>query len=202
MSLGSAAKGERREEAASGVSAVLLACFRGAKNAAQNRRAVERRLRRDGNHVLETTVVEVTTAGKVSVRDPRRVLLGALTSALTWGIFGLVSGGWPSLVFSAVLGAVWGGWAAQSHAHHPTGAQLARAAARLPPDSSLLLVFAGATNAESVLAAGEAVSATVSSVASIADDLSATILHASGVGESSGSAPDCLRMVLVRYDGL
>jgi hypothetical protein len=200
MSLSSGATSERREAATPGASAVLLACFPGAKNAAQDRRAVERRLRRDGNHVLETTVVEVNSAGKVSVRDPRRVLVGALTSALTWGVFGLVSGGWPSLVFSALLGAVWGGWAARSHAHHPTGVQLARAAARLPPDSSSLLVFAGATNAESVLAAGEAANATVSSVALIAGDLSATILHAGGVGESAGSDPDSLRMVLVRYD--
>jgi hypothetical protein len=93
-------------------------------------------------------------------------------------------------VFSALLGAVWGGWVARSHAHHLTGAQLARAGARLPPDSSSLLVFAGATNAQSVLAAGEAANATVSSVALIAGDLARRFcMPAAGV-ESAGSDPD------------
>jgi uncharacterized membrane protein len=200
MSSDSAGASERRDGAAPAVVAVLLGCFTGAKQAARKRRAVEGRLRTDGNHVLETTVVGVDRTGKVSVRDPRRVLVGGLTSALTWGIFGLVSGGWPSLLISAALGAVWGAWAARSYGHHLTGAQLARAGARLPPDSSALLVFTQAADADSVLSAAAAANATVTSVASVAGDLSATILPGEGAAKaSSDSGADRLSMVLVRY---
>ena len=196
MSSATAAAGERRQVAA----AVVLVCFSGAKRAGHERRALEARLRGDGDHLLATTVVGVDAAGKVSVRDPRRVLAGALTSALAWGIFGLVSGGWPSLLISAAFGAVWGGWMARAHAHHLTGAQLARAGARLPRDSSALLVFTDATDAGSVLEAAGSVTPTLASVASIADDLSATILPADIVSvASTDTQADRVSMVLVRY---
>jgi hypothetical protein len=193
-----AAATTRREADAPAAAAVLLAWFSGAKQAARNRRAVESRLRSDGSHVLETTVLQIDRSGKASVHDPRRVLTGALTAALTWGVFGLLSGGWPSLLASAPLGAAWGAWVARSMAHHLTEAQLARAGARLPHDSSALLVFTDAANGESVLAAaGEA---TVASVASVAADLGATILPADGVAAGASDSAEQINMVVARYN--
>lgn len=160
---------------------------------------MEQRLRRDGSHVLETTVLSVNRAGKARVYDPRRVLVGALTSALTWGVFGLVSGGWPSLLASALLGAAWGGWVARAHLHHLTGAQLKRVGARLPRDSSALLVFTDAAKGNSALSAAETVEPAIPTTASIAEDLSATIGQANPVAAGSSGSADRFSMVVVRY---
>src|SRR5262249_20501942 len=199
MSVVGAVANQRSRVSAPVVAAVLLGCFAGAKQAARKRRFLESRLRGEGNHVLETTIVGVDRAGKVSVHDPRRVLVGAATAALTWGLFGLVSGGWPSLLVSAVLGAAWGAWVARSLVHHLSAAQLAKAGGHLPRDSSALLLFTDGAKAESMLSAAEAAEATVASVASIADDLSATVLPVEGDGGSTDEHADQLSMVLVRY---
>jgi hypothetical protein len=106
--------------------AALLVCFTGRKRAAKARRPLETRLRTSGNAVLDTTVLQVDQQHTASVHDPHRVLAGTLTSLLTWGLFGLVSGGVPSLISSALLGALWGGSIANYRVHHVTKAQLAR----------------------------------------------------------------------------
>jgi hypothetical protein len=176
----------------------LLACFAGKKTAAKRQRGLAAELRSHGDHVLDTTVVEVDSNHKARVYDPHRVLAGALTSALTWGLFGLVTGGVASLVASAALGVAWGGWMARAHAHHATGAQLARAGAHLPADSSALLTFAQTTNTRSILAAARAHDATVVSVAAIADDLRARILTETEDDAVGAARKPDLSMVILR----
>jgi hypothetical protein len=50
-------------------------------------------LRSSSADLLDETVLNVNGKGKAQVYDPRRTLAGTLTPALTWGLFGLLSGG-------------------------------------------------------------------------------------------------------------
>src|SRR5262245_14380748 len=122
--------------------AALLVCFDGQKSAARARRPLESQLRSSGNVLLDTTVLRIDERHRASVYDPRRVVAGALTAMLTWGVFGLVSGGVPSLIGSAALGAAWGGWVAHRFVHHASKEQLVRLGEQLPASSSALLTFA------------------------------------------------------------
>jgi hypothetical protein len=45
------------------------------------------RLRPAGDNVLQTTILQVNGKQKATGQDPRRVLSGTLTPALTWGLF-------------------------------------------------------------------------------------------------------------------
>ena len=76
---------------------VLLVCFDKLKAAAKARHSLDQKLRSGGDALLDTVILQVNAKHKVSVypprRDPRRVVQGTLTAALTWGLFGLVAGG-------------------------------------------------------------------------------------------------------------
>ena len=76
---------------------VLLLCFGKLKAAAAARRPLDEDLRSRGGTVLDTVVMKVSAKHRASVYDPRRVVQGTLTAALTWGVFGLLSGGLKSL---------------------------------------------------------------------------------------------------------
>jgi hypothetical protein len=99
----------RAEEVRDKQHAVLLVCFEGRQAAARARRRLETQVRTNGDIILDTVVLQVNAKHKASVYDPRRVLAGTLTAALTWGLFGLASGGFQSLIISAVFGALCGG---------------------------------------------------------------------------------------------
>ena len=91
---------------------VLLVCFAGAKRASHVRSELGKGLRSSGADLLDEAVLKVNGKGKAQVYDPRRTLAGTLTPALTWGLFGLLAGGWKGLVIWAVVGALCGGlWA-------------------------------------------------------------------------------------------
>jgi hypothetical protein len=91
---------------------VLLECFSGNKAVGQARRGLDAELRSQGDALLDSVVLRVNAKHRASVYDPRRVVQGTLTAALTWGLFGLVAGGLKSLAIWAMLGAVCGGlWA-------------------------------------------------------------------------------------------
>jgi hypothetical protein len=103
---GAGAKGGHRQLG------VLLECFSGDQAAGKARRGLDTRLKARGAALLDSVVVQVNAKHKASVHDPRRVVQGTLTAALTWGLFGLVAGGLKSLAIWAILGAVCGGlWA-------------------------------------------------------------------------------------------
>jgi hypothetical protein len=89
---------------------MLFVCFAEQKAASRAHRPVEARLRANGDEVLDTVVVRVDEKHHPRLYDPGRVVAGTVTAAVTWGLFGLLTGGGVSgLVSSAVLGAVLGG---------------------------------------------------------------------------------------------
>lgn len=190
--------------------AVLLVCLAGKNGASTSRRALEERLRSNGDNVLQTTILRVDGKRKASVHDRRRVLAGTLTAALTWGLFGLVAGTnkIESTVIWAVLGAICGGAYAYFTEHVLTKSQLGRIGKRLPPNSSALLTYAETSDPARLLAAGHPHAPLAASVAVIDADLHARVFAGSAApvevpnGSGAGSLPDetaLLSMLLFRY---
>jgi uncharacterized membrane protein len=189
--------------------AVLLACFADANGAAKARKPLDAKLRAAGDVILDTTVVKVNAKHKASVHDPRRVVAGTLTAGLTWGLFGLVAGGWLSAVIWAVLGALCGGGYAYYCEHLDTKAELANIGARLPAPSSALLTFAQTNDPRRVLAATADHTPSAASIAAIGDDLSAQVfagaaspIEVSRSSDAQASSPNrstAVDMIMVRY---
>src|ERR1039457_2088801 len=152
---------------------VLLACFAGAKRAAKIRGQLDKRITGGGDAILDQVVVKVNAKRKARVYDPRRTRVGILTSALTWGIFGLLAGGLQGLGVWAVLGAVCGGLYAYYTEHLLTKDELKRIGGRLPGDSSAILVFVQGTDPQRVLSATASFEPATASTAAIGADLSA-----------------------------
>lgn len=157
--------------------AVALVCFSGQKGAAKARKPLEAKLQSDGDVVLQTTVLQVNAKHKASVHDPRRVLAGALTAALTWGLFGLVAGTdkVESALIWAVLGALCGGAYAYTSEHLLTKSELARIGRSLAAGSSALVTYAEAGDPERLLAAAGAYAPSAASAAFIDADLGARV---------------------------
>src|SRR4051794_37004110 len=88
---------------------VVLVCFDTVTGAAAARRPLGRRLTSLGDTVVDTVVLRVNSKRRASVYDPRRVVQGALTALLTWGLFGVLTSGIRGLVVWGVLGAICGG---------------------------------------------------------------------------------------------
>jgi hypothetical protein len=168
-------------------------------------------LRAEGDVVLDTIVLQIDEQHKPSLYDPRRVPVGALTAALTWAVFGLLTGGLTSMIASAILGAAWGAWAAYRYAHHATQAQLTRAGEQLPASSSALLTFAETTATRRLLAAAHAQNAAAASVAAIAPDLTGhvtavlpakqSVADGPATPDRGGAAPE-IHMIVARYPDL
>jgi hypothetical protein len=130
---------------------------------------------------------------------------------LTWGLFGLLSGGGiEGAVLWAVIGAACGGLYAYWTEHLLTKSELARVGAHVPADSSALLAFCETSDVTGLLAVGrQQQEAVVTSVAAIEDDLSThTLTSAARLIESSQEPADVvaaperrtlLSMILVRY---
>jgi uncharacterized membrane protein len=191
---------------------VLLVCFAGEKRASQARAQLSHGISSSGGDILDGVVLKVNHQGKASIYDPRRTVAGALTPALTWGLFGLLASGGSltSLVIWALVGAVCGGLYAYFAEHLLTRDQLKRIGARMGPDSSALAIWAVAPDAERLLSAAAPVQPTTASVAAIGDDLSAKVFAgATSAVESSSSDTDegppattvVLSMLLLRYAG-
>ena len=133
----------------------------------------------------------VPAKGKARVYDPRRVVAGTLTPALTWGGFALLGGGsgWSVLIW-AVIGAVGGGLYAYYTEHLANKDQLARLGKQLPPDSSAILDYAvGATSAKLAAVAAKFDPYPLS-VATISRDLSATVVAYLGLTVDDGVGTD------------
>ena len=130
---------------------VLLACFAGAKRASKVRGQMGKAIRADGGSILDEVVLVVGAARKARVYDPRRTLAGALTPALTWGLFGLLVGGLQGLGVWGVLGAICGGGYAYLTEHLLTKDELKQIGERLPADSSAIAVFVQGSDPERML---------------------------------------------------
>src|SRR5215467_8482099 len=133
---------------------VLLVCFEGLKAAARVRRPLDTQLRSNGDVILDAVILQVNAKHKASVYDARRVLAGALTAALTWGLFGLVAGTnkVESTFIWAALGAVCGGAYAYLSEHVLSKSELARIGETLGPNSSALLTYVETNDPARVLA--------------------------------------------------
>jgi uncharacterized membrane protein len=181
---------------------ILLLCFDGTKAAADARQPLEAALQANGDTILDTVILKTDEKHKSSVYDPRRVVAGTLTAAVTWGIFGLLTGsnGWSSLVIWAIIGAVSGGLFAYFSQHILTKDQLARIGERLPANTSALLTFTETGDPRQLLETAAAYVPSVASVAVIEDDLSAqTFTHPADVGETRSSQNTLLNMILLRF---
>jgi uncharacterized membrane protein len=191
----------------------LLVCFDGHKTAAKHRRPLNNQLRQDGAELLDEVVLSVSPKRKVHGYDPRRTLAGALTPALTWGVFGLLTsdGSWASFLLWAVLGAVGGGLAAFYLEHTVSKTSLTRAGEQLPANSSALGLFVRSGDAETMLRSTVPFAASVASVAGIDADLSAQVWSGTSnpteqttPANASSPSPDdetLVSMVLLRFKG-
>lgn len=188
--------------------AVALLCFSGKKSASTHQDALEEGLRSRNDSVLQTTILQVDTKRKASVHDTRRVAVGALTAALTWGLFGLVAGTnkVESTVIWAVIGAVCGGLYAYASEHVLTKSELQRIGRSLAPDSSALLMYVETSDPAGVLAAAAEYGPSTASVAAIDADLASRVFcgTTTPVELPNGSsqampATSALSMLLYRY---
>jgi uncharacterized membrane protein len=191
---------------------VLLACFQGRKRAAKVHHPLSKQIKAEVAEILDEAVLTVTPKGKARVYDPRRVVVGTLTPALTWGAFTLLGGGkgW-SLVIWVVIGAVCGGLYAYYYEHLANKNELARLGKQLLPDSSAVLAYVAGATAGKLAAVAANFGPSAASVATIGTDLSATVLGGRMVSPAgvpaatAGSVPadrhTLLTMLLFRYAG-
>jgi uncharacterized membrane protein len=180
---------------------ILLACFSQERAAAKARSPVSEALRRAGDQMLDTVVLQVSRKGKASVHDPRRVVAGTMTAALTWGLFGLVANGLIGVAIWAPLGALCGGLNAYYTLHHLTKAELAVISSRLPAGASALVAFVETSDPRRLLGASAQCHPTVASVAAIDGDLGVRVFSNNGDthGSDASVATPLLNMILVRY---
>jgi uncharacterized membrane protein len=190
--------------------AVMLVCFDTEKGASTHQDPLQERLRSAGDAVLQTTILQVNDKQKASVHDPRRVAVGTLTAALTWGLFGLVAGTnkLESTVIWAVIGAICGGVYAYASEHVLTKSELVRIGQRLVPNSSALVVYAETSDPVRLLAAAARYTPSAASVAAIDADLAPRVFagtnpdevpHASSDGLPALNGTTGLSMLLYRY---
>ena len=168
---------------------VLLACFAGRTRAAKTRRRLDERIRQDGDAVLDQVVLKVNAKGRALVYDPRRVLAGTLTPALTWGIFGLLAGGLDSLAVWAIVGAICGGVYAYYYEHLATKDELKRIGGRLPSDSSAILAFVRGPDPRRVLSSTASFQPASASVAAVTADLAAEVYRGAAQPAGTSAAP-------------
>jgi len=190
--------------------AVLLVCFADRKAAAKSRKPLETELRSNGDAVLQTTIVQVDAKHKASVHDVRRVIVGTLTAALTWGLFGLVAGTnrVESAIIWAVIGAICGGAYAYLTEHVLTKAELGRIGRSLAPNTSALIMYAETNDPTRLLTSAHTRRPSAASVAVVDADLGARVFADSTApvevphGSSVQLAPNetsALTMLLYRY---
>jgi len=159
-----------------GAVGLLLACFEGAKKASKIRKTLNGQIHASGGVVLDEVILHVNGKGKALVYDPRRTVAGALTPALTWGVFGLLTGGGLSgLVTWAIIGGVCGGLAGYYLEHSLTKNELKRVGERLPADSSAITAFVRTTDAQAILRLTAPYGPTTASVAAIGEHLSTRV---------------------------
>ena len=177
---------------------ILLACFEGHKRAGKSRRQLGRRINGGSGAVVDEVVLSVNHKGVVHTSDPRRVVSGTVTPAVTWGLFGLLaSGGWSGLLIWGLVGAVCGGLYAYYTEHLATKNELERIGTQLAHDSSALAMYVHGADAKELLDDVAPEHPRLASVATVGRDLSATVATASA--PPNGDA--LLNMLVFRYRG-
>jgi uncharacterized membrane protein len=170
---------------------VLLLCFDGAKRAAQVRRPLSKQLKQQHSSILDAAIIRVDGQGKARVYDPQRTVAGALTAALTWGVFGLLTSGIIGPIGWAVIGAVCGGLFAYFREQPLSGTQLVRIGEGMRPDSSAIVVFMRSDADEALLSTTAAYKPTTASLVAVSRELSARVLTgAGGPTDVAAATPD------------
>jgi len=197
-------------ESAEGVG-VLLACFDGVAKASKIRKGLGGQIQGSGATILDEVVLRVDAKGKALVYDPRRTVAGALTPALTWGVFGaLTGGGLSGLVIWAIIGGVLGGLAGYYLEHTLTNDQLTRIGQHIPADSSAFAAFVRTADAPATLKSTATYEPTTASIAMIDEHLAARVWSGSAnpteLAPASAEAPatdatTLVSMLIVRYEG-
>ena len=172
--------------------AVVLLCFNGKKAASTHQSPLQEALRSAGDTVLQTTILQVNDKQKASVHDPRRVIAGTLTAALTWGLFGLVAGTnkLESTIIWAAIGAICGGLYAYATEHVLTKSELRRISRSLTSNSSALVMYAETADPAKVLAAAAPYTPTAASLAVIDADLAPRVFAGTSPVEVPHGQPD------------
>jgi len=190
---------------------VLLAYFTGDKRAAKARGAISKRIRGHGDSILDEIIVTVDPKRRLHLHYPRQGIAGALTAALTWGVFGLITGGVQGLGVWAILGAICGGLFSYYALSRLSKDQRKSIGQHLPAGSSALTAWIQGSDPQRILAAA-APSAAVASVAAIGSDLSGQVVQTadspdgngpagSGARQADTLAATQLSMILVRFAG-
>lgn len=183
---------------------MLLTCFDGSNTASKARNSLDKEIKAGGSVILDEVVLRVDRKRKVQVYDPRKIVAGALTPALTWGVFGLLSSGLRGLTIWAVIGGVCGGLYAYFTEHVLSKGELKRIGQALPADSSAIASFVQTTDAQRLLAATSPYNPDPASVVVIEGDLSARVISGvsnSTASEASTDSDTLLSMLLFRYPG-
>jgi uncharacterized membrane protein len=192
---------------------VLLACFAGDKRASKVHRAVSKRLRGNGDSIFDEVIVTVDHKHRLHLHYPRKVIPGALTPALTWGVFGLLTGGVQGLGVWAIVGAICGGLFSYYGLSRLGKDQRKDIGEHLPAGSSALAVSVKGSDPGRVLAAAAASGPVVTSVVAIGSDLSGRVLKSgdglpgnglAGTGAGQERTPaqaTQLSMIMVRFAG-
>jgi hypothetical protein len=175
---------------------VLLACLPGRKRAAEARSQLLRGLP-DSARLVDDVALTVDAKHRTRVHDPRRVLAGMLTAALTWGVFGLLAGGdAKGLIIWGVLGAICGGAYAYAGEHVLAKPDLTTIGAQLTPDSSAIVAFVECADDPDLARAAPKAATAISGVV-ISPDLAA---HPIG-DVAAQPGPTALSMTMLRYRG-
>jgi hypothetical protein len=178
---------------------VLLMCFADLRAAIRAHRALEAELRSNDDDVLDSLILLVTAKHRVFVFDPRRDLAGLVTAAVTWGVFGLLTGSSPLGVLAAgVVGAICGALFAFVYEHVLTKDTLGHIGSRLPARTFAVLTFVKTSKPEGLLKAGASQAPNVVSAAAIEHDLRVSALDDSAA-YGQVERPKELSLVVSRY---
>jgi uncharacterized membrane protein len=192
---------------------ILLACFARDKGASKVHRAISKRLRGNGDSIFDEVIVIVAHKHRLHLHYPRKVIPGALTLALTWGVLGLLTGGVQGLGVWPIVGATCGGLFSYYGLSRLGKDQRKDIGEHLPAGSSALAVSVKGSDPEHVLAAVAPSGPVAASVAAIGSDLSGRVLKSGDgppgnglAGTSAGqkgtrAQPTQLVMIMVRFAG-
>jgi uncharacterized membrane protein len=191
---------------------VLLACFATDKRASKAHGVIGKRIRGHGDSILDEIVITVDPRLRLHLHYPRQAIAGAATAALTWGVFGLITGGVQGLGVWAILGALCGGLFSYYGLSRLGKDQRKGIGEHLPAGSSALVAWIKGSDPQRVLAAVAPSAPAAASVAAIGSDLSGQVFQtadgpagngpAGSAGQASTPAPATqLSMILVRFTG-
>jgi uncharacterized membrane protein len=178
---------------------ILLVCFDEPKKAQQVKEALEKEIRQGGDLILDEMVMRVDEKRKVQVHEMGKAARGAAIVALTWGVFGLLSGGLRGLVIWAVLGAVCGGIYFYYVAHTLSDAELKNIARRMPPNSSVLLAFLKTSHAQQIIDSVSRYTPAASSLVTVGEGMATSVI--SGTSEKAEQPSPASTPVQAGADG-